>query len=234
MIWKWFVQKDDAIHGPFTTDDVQNRLEAGQLAGTNLIWGPGLDQWQSLQTWARELPNLSAVVAPLPEITTESWHYAVSGQSYGPMSRSRLLDSLKRLPSVGDVMVWKKGMKEWVPLYEFHDLLTDVGVNKRQFPRADLDGKVVLKGNGATLVARLLSVSEGGVGVELSESGLVPGEALTMELHSPSFREVINAKVEVRYVGEGYVGLKFTQITFEAKGAVIQFIKQMRIALNAA
>jgi hypothetical protein len=42
--------------------------------------------------------------------------------------------------------------------------------------------------------------------------------------------------VEVRYVGENVLGLKFLNITVETKGAIIQYIKQsqMRVGAKAA
>ena len=100
-------------------------------------------------------------------------------------------------------------MKEWVPLYEFHDLLTEVGMNKRQFPRAELSGKAVLEnGNGTTLIAPLLSISEGGFGVALAD-GPVAGEVLTVELgKARRSGDPLHAKAELRYHGEGVMGIQ--------------------------
>ena len=93
-----------------------------------------------------------------------------------------------------------------------------------------------MKSSGITLIGNLLSISEGGVGVELMATNLVPGETLTLEMQSPSFRDPVNAKVEVRYVGETMLGLKFTQINVEVRGAIIQYIKhnQARFPIKAA
>jgi hypothetical protein len=232
MAWKWFVQKDDFIDGPFTTEEVQHRLSVGQLGKQHLIWAAGLDHWQNLQSWLQNLPTLGmdSNIQPI----MEAWHFAVNGQSKGPMTRSELVNQVKDL-GVGDVMVWTKGMKEWAPLYEFHDLLTEIGLNKRQFPRADLDGKAIIKGNGSTLIAPLLSISEGGFGVAL-ENGVVQGENMNVEIQSPVFRESLHCKAEVRYVANHVVGFKFTAINVETKGAVIQFIKQSqnRFTIRAA
>ena len=234
MAWKWFVQLGELIEGPFSTEDVQNRLRAGQLAPQHLIWGPGLEQWLNLKSWTQELSNLSSSDTQHPGVP-EAWHYAAQGVSRGPMPRQTLIGELKGQTTLSDVMIWTKGMKEWAPLFEFHDLLNEIGVNKRQFPRCDVTGKVVIRGSGTTLIAPLLSISEGGFSITLSE-GLVSGESLSVELQCPSFREVLHAKAEVRYASQGIVGLKFTQISVETRGAIIQFIKQnqMRFAIKAA
>jgi hypothetical protein len=132
-------------------------------------------------------------------------------------------------------MLWTKGMKEWAPLFEFHDILSDIGVNKRQFPRADLTGKAILKGDGVTMVAPLVSISEGGFGVQVDNPAL-HGQILTAELHSPVFREVLHVKAEMRYASHGVLGMKFTHISPETKGTIIQFVRQnqIRFALKSA
>lgn len=239
MAHKWFVQKDDVIHGPYTTDDVHNRLQAGQISPSHLIWGNGQEQWVPLKSWngvSEAADTGGSSTGSTDSTANASWHYAAGGQSYGPLTRKNLIQALKNLPFLGEVMIWTKGMKEWAPLFEFHDILSEVGINKRQFPRADLEGKAVLKAGGVTLIGNLLSISEGGLGVELMATNLVPGEALTLEMQSPAFRDPITAKVEVRYVGETVLGLKFTQISSEVKGAIIQFIKQSqaRFPIKAA
>lgn len=228
------MQLNDVIEGPMSTEDVQSRLQAGQLSTQNLIWGPGVDHWQNIQAWVNGLSGMTMNVEQHDHVP-EAWHYAFNGQSRGPMLRDVLVGELKALDTLGDVMVWTKGMKEWAPLFEFHDLLQAVGANKRQFPRADLSGKATMKTAGTTLVAQLLSISEGGFGISL-ESGLVSGESVSVELSSPQFREPLHAKAEVRYIHQGIVGMKFTHVSVETKGAIIQFIKQnqMRFTIKAA
>jgi hypothetical protein len=232
MAWKWFVQTNDIVDGPFSTEDVQARLQGGDFAKNSLIWGPGTDSWQNMTTWLQSLTGLQS--SGPSEMMFEAWHFAVAGQSRGPMSREQMINEIKNLGG-GDVMVWTKGMKEWAPLFEFHDLLNEVGINKRQFPRAELAGKAVIRSNGNVLIAPLLSISEGGFGVAL-ENGLVSGESVTAELQSQVFREALHVKADVRYVGQGVIGFKFTQVNVETRGAIIQFIKQhqVRFPIRAA
>src|ERR1035437_6129540 len=120
MAWKWFVLSDERIVGPFTTEDVQSHILSGEFAAQSLIWGPGIEEWQNLKLWKNSLTNLGH--EGNQESIFEAWHYAVGGQSKGPVSREDLIGQLKELGGVGEVMIWTKGMKEWAPLYEFHDL----------------------------------------------------------------------------------------------------------------
>lgn len=232
MSAKWFVQKEDLVDGPLTAEDVKARLAAGQFMAPHLIWGRGLDHWITLKAWNGD-PDLA--IQSETDSAPAVWHYANGGQSHGPLMRDELIHTLKDVESLGTVMLWTKGMKEWAPLFEFHDVLTEIGVNKRQFPRADLTGKAIMKGDGATLVAPLVSISEGGFGIQM-DNGVVAGQVMSVELHSPAFREVLHAKAEMRYGGLGAIGMKFTYITPETKGAIIQFVRQsqVRFTLKAA
>jgi hypothetical protein len=233
MSAKWFISQDDNVVGPLTTEDVKNRLEASEFAGTDMIWGQGMSQWQNLSWWLKELPGLSEI-API-EPVNETWHYALAGKSFGPFPRQALVKELKDLGAVKEVMLWTKGMREWAPLYEFHDLLTEIGVNKRQYPRADIPGKAVLKAGGTTLIAPLLTISEGGMGVRL-DGGLVSGQTVTIEIQSPAFHEPLHMRGEVRYGSNGVMGLRFTNVTSEGRATIIQYVRknQTRFVLKAA
>jgi hypothetical protein len=233
MSLTWFVQKEDLVEGPMTTEDVQTRLQNGQFSPQNMIWGRGLETWIQLKSWNQELPRLAT--ASHTKVEPELWYFALAGKSHGPYPKGILVDELKILESLGEVMIWTKGMKEWAPLFEFHELLTLVGVNKRQFPRADLTGRAVIKTNEKTLIGQLVTISESGCGIVVDQ-GLVAGQAFSVEIQSPGFRETLHAKAECRYVSDGVAGVKFTQISMESKGVIIQFIKQSqtRFVLKAA
>lgn len=231
---KWFVQKEESVDGPLSTEDVQTRLQTGQFSSQNLIWGRGLPAWQKLEWWTRELPRLAT--AQQIQLEPELWHFAYQGKSHGPFNKDALAMELKSLDNLGEVMIWTKGMKEWAPLFEFHEILNAIGVNKRQFPRAELEGKAVIKTVDQTLIGRLVSIGEGGCGIYI-EGGLVPGQPVTMEIQSSAFREVLTAKAEVRYVSGGVAGMKFTNVSMENKGAIISFVRQSQtrfVIKNAA
>ena len=235
MAQKWFVQIDDQVDGPFSASEIQTRLQTGQLAAHHLVWAAGMEQWRNLTWWTRE-SQFVAPPASTVETVREVWHFAVNGESKGPFQRGILLEELKKLASLGDVLLWTKGMKEWAPLFEFHDILTQIGVNKRQFPRADINGQVTIKTNaGTTLVAPLLTVSEGGMGVQLEE-GVTSGMEVNLEITSTAFRAPLRAKADVRYVANGITGFRFSFISPEDKGALVSFVRQSqtRFVLKAS
>lgn len=233
MSGKWFICRNDEVLGPFPSEEVRRRLESAELISSDLIWGAGMAGWQTLQWWSRESPNLSIV--PQADDQLEAWHFAIGGKSYGPFQRAQLVQELKVVEALGEVMLWTKGMKEWAHLFEFHDILTDLGVNKRQFPRSELQGQAVIKTDGQTLVAPTLTVSEGGLSIRL-DSGLVSGQFATIEIQSPIFHQPLHARCEVRYAANGVVGLRFSNLNSESKGAIVQLMRQntTRFVLRAA
>src|ERR1044072_2990250 len=231
---KWFICQNEHVTGPYSTEQVQGKLQGAEVAVTDLIWGRGMAAWQNLRWWMQELPglNVNTYAEPVPE----SWHFAFGGKSHGPYNRATLLNELKQIQQLGEVMLWTKGMKEWAHLFEFHDILSDLGVNKRQFPRADLQGKAVIKTDGQTLIAPTLTISEGGFSVNLEGGGLVPGQNITVEIQSGSLREPLHCRADVRYASDGIVGVKFTNINSEAKSTIIALVRQTttRFVLKAA
>ncbi len=235
MAVKWFIQVQDRVEGPLTQTDIQSRIQTGSINGSDLVWGSGMDQWRSISWWNQESSNVELTQTAIQQPLPETWHFALNGSSHGPYKRTELLDELKKVNTLGDVLLWTKGMKEWAPLFEFHEILSAIGVNKRQFPRADLNGQVTLKTGERTLVAQALTISEGGMGVALEE-GIVSGQQVSVEIQSPAFRGAVHAKAEVRYVANGVTGLRFTNVSQENKAAIISFVRQSqtRFVLKAA
>lgn len=194
-----------------------------------------MDQWRNLNWWARESQNVSAQSAAAAPVAQDIWHFAVGSQSRGPFSRENLLHELKKMEALSEVLIWTKGMKEWAPIFEFHDILSAVGVNKRVFPRADIEGHVLIKTDAGTITAPLLTISEGGLGAVLNE-GVAPGAVVQIEIHSGVFRTPVSAKAEVRYLADNVCGLRFQGLSNEAKSAIVSFVRQAqtRFVLRAS
>lgn len=219
---KWFLSIDEDVSGPFSTEEVKAKMALG-LPESCLIWGRAQDDWRSLGWWEKELPTLLESHHHAVEI--RKWHFAHDGQSHGPMSREDLINGLGKLASFQGVMLWCKGMKGWAPVYEFHDVMDEIGVNRREHPRARIKGTVTIHKDDLITIAQLHSVSQGGLGIT-GLSGVIPGQEIQMEIKSPSLAEPIRVKGEVRYHTEsGYTGVQFSQISTESKSILIDYIK---------
>lgn len=219
---RWFLSVEEDVSGPFSTDEVKAKMARG-LPEACLIWGRAQEDWRSLDWWERELPKLMEGNPHHPE--NRKWHFAHEGQSHGPMSRADLIEGLGKVESFQGVMLWTKGMKGWAPVYEFHDVMDEVGVNRREHPRARIQGSITLQQDELVTIAQLHTVSEGGLGVT-GLHGVSAGQEIQMEIKSPSLTESIHAKAEVRYTTEsGYTGFQFIQISTESKAILIDYIR---------
>jgi hypothetical protein len=226
----WFVDSNTQIEGPYTTEMILSRIHAGQLQPTDQIWGRVLEDWRPISWWQSSLDELSlkAIQISNPEI----WHYAYDGSTYGPLAWGDLVHNLKSIRStsleqLSAILIWTKGMKDWAPVLEFHEIMEELGVSKREYARAEItSGEATVKSQGNVFRAPLKTVSEGGFGMA-SVPGLIAGEMVVVELNSPELRDTIHAKAEVRYVTDRVVGFKFTQVNIESKNQLIHYVKKM-------
>ena len=120
-------------------------------------------------------------------------------------------------------------MKTWTPIYEFYDIIDEIGVNRRQFPRASIKGSVVVRVADQTYLGQLATISEGGVGATQLPQ-LVSGHHAHIEIKSPHFANSINVKAIIQYVtNRGFVGFRFENIHMEAKSSIIEYVKSNNV-----
>ncbi|MBX7231186.1 MAG: GYF domain-containing protein [Bdellovibrionales bacterium] len=234
MQQKWYLLKnEDQIFGPFSTEEIIAYHQQKQSPEQEYIWGNPQQEWKTLQWWKSELPRL--INQSEKNKPTKQWHYAFNGQAQGPFTREELIQTLKDVQISAELLIWTKGMKAWAPIFEFSDLLNEIGINKRQFPRADIEGSVQIQIGSNNRKGRLLTISEGGFGAD-QLNGLTVGQILNIKIESEDLHEIIHSKSEVRYVTEkGYAGFRFQHINMEAKSVIIQYMKQShRVMLKVA
>lgn len=221
---KWFVLENDEVRGPFSEAQIQAQLDSQIISPKTHLWTKGMRTWAKADAWKAGLKD--QVLTPGQAEKMRMWHFAFEGQAHGPMSHEQLITRLGTLGErVNEALLWTKGMKNWSPLFEFHDLLDALDINKRQHPRAPIDGQVIIRIGDTQIIGPLRSISQGGFGVGRLE-GIVTGQEVHAELRSPAFAESINVKAELRYLGDsGYAGFSFTAVHREAVSQIIQFIK---------
>ena len=230
---KWFVINKERVSGPFREDEIKAQLASGTLLESELVWGRPLEQWIKLSKWSSQVSQMTASVESIN--TQQMWHYAVDGDSKGPMTRTELVNELKQLRNKNDLLVWTKGMKAWADLYDFHDLLDEVGLNRREHPRCHIDGSVVIKFENQTLIGQLCAISAGGLGANQINANLPIGQSVQVEIKAAVLGDVIMAKATLQYISEGgYAGFKFTNLSMEAKSKIMGYIKSIKTEEKSA
>ncbi|MCB0361469.1 MAG: DUF4339 domain-containing protein [Bdellovibrionales bacterium] len=223
MAVQWFLNNEGDVSGPFSTEEVKTQIDGGYSPDV-LIWGKAQKDWRPLSWWENALPDLLAKNTEQQDVS--KWHFAFEGKSHGPLTRKALIEALGKLSSLQSVMLWTKGMKSWLSVYDFHDVMDEIGIDRRMSPRAEMNGTVVITGGAFSGIGQIKIVSEGGLGL-IGLPGGIPGQEYQLEIDSPRLGIPIRAKAEVRYVTEtGYTGMKFTQISMEAKSTLIDYIRR--------
>lgn len=220
---QWFLLQDDNVRGPLTTEQVKSEIREGKTQSSTLIWSRLQDHWRTLSWWQAELPNL--LQRDGEKRDNRLWHYAADGASFGPFTRSQLTKELGNVRDKNEVLLWTKGMPNWGHIYEFPDVMDEIGVSRRQHPRAKITGSVVVKTQTQTYVGQMSMISAGGCGIT-GVTQVLPGERVNLDIKCSSFPEPVRTKAEVRYVTEnGFVGLKFEQISTEAQARIIEYVR---------
>ena len=221
---KWFIFENEDVSGPFDTDDLERKIESGSLSSQCLVWGHPQEEWKSPTWWRNNLHDLmSSQRRPKME---KLWHYVINEVSHGPMKRQELVDTLKDLDEKTEVLVWTNGMDDWKPLFEIDDLLQEIGFSRRQHPRANLEGQVVVDtDDGQSHIGQLKTVSAGGCGF-IGGQDIKAGSVVKVTLKSEAFYKEVSVQAEVRYVSEsGFTGLQFMGINQEDKAAIINYVR---------
>ncbi|OFZ11619.1 MAG: hypothetical protein A2Z20_01215 [Bdellovibrionales bacterium RBG_16_40_8] len=227
---QWFIMQDEKIKGPYAHEEVKALYEGGQITRDCLIWGRSQDNWQGIVLW------INTQHEEEHEMTFEQlWHFAIDGNSKGPLSRKDLVAELRELRYKGEILVWTKGMSAWADIFDFHDLLDEIGINRREHPRAHIAGSVVVKFQDKTMIGLLKTIGPGGFGATQIDSILTLGQTVTVELKSERLNAPLVAKATVQYASDtGLYGFKFNGINMESRAHIMDYIRRSKNPMESA
>jgi hypothetical protein len=223
----WYLLQKDEVEGPMTTDQVKAWASRNpQMHGQVMVWGKPQAEWRPLSWWLVEAPSLAE--GRPHQRDDRLWHYAFQGKAVGPLTRPDLLTKLREIPLGPEVLLWTKGMAAWASVFEFQDVLNELGVNRRQHPRADIDGTIkISNATGASGTGKIVTISEGGLGLVESSLLLEVGQVYQAEIISDAFYDPVHVRLEIRYCTEtGFVGCRFQNLSSEAKSAIVPYVRQ--------
>lgn len=227
---KWFIisVENEHVTGPFMQKELVEMYQRKLIDKNVKVWGRSLNTWLTFSSWQEHLKN-----TPNKKQNSKSmepiWHFAYNGDSFGPMTYNELMIDLKsNITNIGKIHLWTVGMQNWAPVFDFLNIINELGINQRQHPRADTKGTASIQVEGAEkthFITKLTSISQGGVGI--SEAyGLSAGDEINIDIMAEGIGHKIKATAEVRYVSSsGHAGIKFQNISAENASSIIQFIK---------
>jgi hypothetical protein len=143
------------------------------------------------------------------------------------MSKNELSQLISKTEDVSTISIQDPKSKEWKEIYSFPDLVEKFGISRRKSNRVP----ILAQFNGSSSKSkacsyRVITISEGGMGFT-ENFELKIGDEVDGQISSPHFFHPISVKADVIYAGlDGYIGLKFSSITDEAKSAIVEYVRK--------
>lgn len=155
------------------------------------------------------------------------WYVNREGLQHGPISRAELITLLQWIENRSSVNLWTTGMNQWSNVFEFNEILDELGITRRASKRAPILGQIFLNQGKAEGSLAAVSVSETGLGIKLTESSLTLGSTLDATLVATAFDQKIPFKAQVMYVEDnGFGGLRFLELKPQDQRLLQQYVER--------
>ncbi|WII71024.1 PilZ domain-containing protein [Bdellovibrio sp. 22V] len=219
----WFILSEGQVTGPYSHEEVESRLPNTKEPQ---IWGRGQSEWMTPSRWHQALQDTTNVATRPAAENQGIWHVRVEGQQKAPLKYNELISYLKTLTDYSAVDIRPDSNPAWKEVYSVPRVVDDLGISRRSHPRVPMVGTLVCQGPKGEFKCRVISISEGGLGVNDAQN-LQIGERFEATLTSPNLFVTINATCEVVYVGnDGYAGLRFVELGEEFKSSIIEYVNK--------
>ncbi len=214
----WFIYSHETVTGPFTVAEINEKLKSDSLVPSDLIWCRGHREWEKVRDWKGPSP----VAAPP---SGAQFYVLVNGLNSGPYEHQDIVEKLKNKEFPLTTTLWTEGLTHWVTVYETPSMVDQIGLARRRYPRVPFVGNVHLTAGDQVLDVIGISLSEGGMAIKNLKDVEV-GQEISLSVDSPLLTYPIYAKAIVMYRKPSEMGLQFSQLSTESRGAVIEYAKQ--------
>lgn len=218
----WFILSEGQVTGPYNNTEIETHLNSSK---DPQVWGRGQAEWMSVPRWRQVLKNYLS--SESKEAKTESsWKVRVEGKEQGPLKYTDLISYLKTLTDFSTVDICPGSNSLWKEIYAYPQIAADLGISRRSHPRVPIVGKLVCDRPKGEFNCRVISISEGGLGVN-DAGDLKIGERFKATLTTSNLFVTITCTCEVVYVGnDGYAGLRFVNLATEFKSSIIEYVNK--------
>ena len=206
--------------GPILDSEAQHFLDQHQW-NEFLFLKEGEKVWQPSDKWSHRSQRPQAQL-----LQSQTWRLRLGGRTSKELTEKELVDSLKSVKDLRSVEVWTKGLLNWEPVFQFHAILDQVGVSKRQHPRVPVSGTVLTENRGLQAEASLTSISEGGFGVQC-DIPFQPGVTYACAIFSGDLGGVEHKlQAECVYSSGTNHGFRFQSSPQELKAQIFSLIEK--------
>lgn len=224
----WFFYLNENISGPFTPAEIRTKILAAGENAQCLIWTKGQKQWIPAATWES---NYDQIVSSLPKPAheVEDWHFTYNDRTQGPISQTELVKFLRTLQNIewDAVGIKKTGQEKWSKIFQFSDILEEIGGSRRKHARVPLNGIVVVSKEGVEQIGRCLTVSIGGMGIT-GVKDIYISDVVKLTIKCEEFGYPLYVAATVKYVTPEEIGLQFQNLHMEFQARISDYIKKFQ------
>jgi hypothetical protein len=236
----YYVAKNGQQEGPFSVDQISERLKSKDLLSTDYIYDNEISDWISLS----QFTPLVKVISENNNNDNESWYILKSENKYGPFSHLELVKMLQDKSLFDFDFVWKSSMSSWQQVSELNEFSSE-SIRKLMSISEDIKSEIFFRRRhlrvqyGASIIAHnnikvwrgnSLEVSAGGAGIFMENEDLTAGDTIFLHFKPgdgvPSFNAVCEIVSKKPYtdttLGPQY-GVKFNKIQYGIKNAIKDF-----------
>jgi hypothetical protein len=225
----WFVHHDEKILGPFSTEKILADLKDGELSYGAFIWSKGQVEWIPISDWENNLEKILAHSGA----DHKEWKLRTPKDVKENLSFDNVVDQLKTMDNFQMVAVAPQDSPDWTPVYSSYAFMEALNLSRRNFLRAPLMGlaKVTRDGSRFSYVVKTATVGQGGLGVYGLGPNFEPGTHVSLKVESEDLETTITVNGTVVYnTSQGFVGLRFGELTAEGSAVIIEYMKRFQQA----
>ena len=223
----WFIYTNNVVSGPFTTEQVHERIQSGACPRESFIWWKGQREWLSVTTWEQQLEKI--VKADQSKSENPIWYVDQGQNPVGPLTENEMLETLRGNTDLSRVRLWSVGMAKWTNVFELPEVMDQMGISRREHERAPLMGQVAVTRTTdvpQTFMAAAGSVSISGMGLNGAHA-LKKGDEVQLVVKSHEFPQAMHFHGTVVYVtSQGYAGIKFSKVHPESQSLIFDYVKK--------
>ncbi len=234
-IWFLYSSQDKKVSGPFVSDEVHQKIRSGEITPECNIWWKGQREWLSVSVW---ISSGEKILQNQNEKSKSAvWYLDLGGEPVGPLTQREMIDHLRGNKNLSRIKLWTVGLKNWKSIYEFSDVMDEMGMSRRENARAPLmaSAQITRHGeDGAPMLLKVATISVAGVGIN-DALALIKGEEIQVVIKSGEFSTPIRVHASVIYVSpNGNAGLKFHQLQPEIQSIIYDYTKKFGSEENSA
>jgi len=253
MLKRFFLSRQGQQVGPYTVNEVLEKLQSREHAWNDYIYEESREEWILLlehplfaekynQGWARQAGG------PV-QVTQKIWVIMKDDKKFGPFEYLEIVQMLQERTLHEHDLLATVTSSQWKKVKEYEefsaekirelmiagDRHTKEVFNRRRYPRAGFDASLIVHDNKTVFRGQSFELSAGGAGLFIPSPALQPGQTLLLHFHPspdvPAFNAVATVVSKnpakdntLRY------GVKFTSISQTVKEKIYSYTHKKKDA----